>query len=59
MVLGKFPVYDVIYQSFGGKIFMASTPAPEKDKHAFLRRIIVGFVVKRFERRVGGIAKKK
>jgi hypothetical protein len=37
---------------------MASTPAPEKDKHAFLRRIFVGFVVKRFERRVGGTAKK-
>jgi hypothetical protein len=38
---------------------MASTPASEKDKHAFLRGINIGFVVKRFERRVGGTAKKK
>ena len=36
---------------------MASTPASEKDKHAFLRRIFFGFVIKRFERRVGGTAK--
>jgi hypothetical protein len=36
---------------------MASTPASEKDKHAFLRRIFVGFVMKRFERCVGGTAK--
>ena len=38
---------------------MASTPAPEKDNHAFLRGVFVGFIVKRFERRVGGTAKKQ